>query len=296
MKSIGQFSLGLEQLESHAFFSQLCCIYPEGKHARSFFVELPTNDERFIALQEFLVRSGYKFTDTFRLETPRSIMLRIYFEYEASDFGEHSWYVIYPSRSLSEYPSRNPEGLLRNLGDHDYLLSDSEVEALQAGEIEIEELEKRIPEWAKDGLSTAGGYAILMGVEFANSIASRGLSVPTKPTESVAMVEWSPRLVFPRLSARCQFCDPKGNVIALDGDRSYGHLRDGYVQNPNLKYDQEALIGITDRAGMDDVAKSFECFGNAPKVSEPKLLVSERLAEWLIEHDDTLRWQPVEIE
>ena len=304
VKSTAQFSMGLERLAkpgdtrcrvSDELFAEICRIYPEGKGARSFFAKLPTDDSCFIALEALLKRSGYKFTNRFELETPRSAMLTVTVEYEGKDFGRHSWYEVYPSKLLAEYPSRNPQGLLRNLGDQDYPLSEEERKALLSKK--IDEPPKKIPKWADSALATVGGSSVLlMGVGLAKDIEASGFIVPSKPTESAGIVEWNPRLVFPRLSARCQFCDPKGNATAPDADRACGFLLEGCIQSPILKYDRDAVVSITGAGGVDDIAKTVERFGNAPEVAEPALLVSRRLTEWLIKRDKKLLWKPVEIE
>jgi hypothetical protein len=276
-------------------FDRIVSLYPEGRQRRSFYMSLLADDGRAIAVRKALADAGYiERWAKFGPSGGRYVAVKCVDEYEAGDFGRSEWYEVFPVNMLSDYPSRNAQGLLRNLGDWDYPLTEEERKALLSKK--IDEPQKKIPKWAANGLATVGGSsAILMGVGLAKAIEASGFVVPSKPTESSGILEWSPRLVFPKLSTRCQFCDPKGNVIAPDADRTCGFLVDGCVQSPTLKYDRDSMAGITGAGGIDDVAKTYERFGNTSEVADPALVVSKNLAAWLIARDKKLRWKPVEI-
>ena len=300
MKKIAQFSVGiasrLKPQETGCnipdeIIKEMTVIYPEGEKRRTFFVRLPTEDPRFLAIEDLLARNGYTFTNHLKMETPRSTMLTVTLEFEPSDFGHHDWYEVYPSRALADYLSRNEQGLIRNLGDRDFMLSDEENADLLAGK---HDARGKIPSWAYD-MVTGVGASRIMGTQVNELLASAKFHIPTKPTTVFGLFEWDPQVIFPILSAQCQFCDPKGIPIPIDGDRSYGMVVDGFIQSPVLKYDRSAVEQVLAQHGKPDVAKTREHFGNGPEVADPIILASRRLTAWLMSHDKKLSWKPVEI-
>ena len=273
-------------------FEKITSLYPEGFKKRAFFLSLPSSDERAILVRNTLTEAGIVERGA-KFGSAGGCYLAVTHtdEYELGDFGHHDWYEVYPSRALADYLSRNEQGLIRNLGDRDFMLSDEENADLLAGK---HDARGKIPSWAYD-MVTGVGASRIMGTQVNELLASAKFHIPTKPTTVFGLFEWDPQVIFPILSAQCKFCDPKGIPIPIDGDRSYGMMVDGFIQSPVLKYDRSAVEQVLAQHGEPDVAKTREHFGNGPEVADPIILASRRLTAWLMSHDKKLSWKPVEI-
>jgi hypothetical protein len=84
-------------------------------------------------------------------------------------------------------------------------------------------------------------------------------------------------------------------VLAVDVDRECGFVVDGHVQSPVLKYDRIAMNRFMAEMTNVDFARTKERFGNTPGVAEPIVVVSKRLAQWLLARDEKVIWKPVEV-
>jgi len=277
-----------------ALYESLAKILPDGKGKRSIYVSLSSDDVRLIAIRAILKEHGYtEVSSKFKtngIERPIAITETI--QYDELDFGYHEWYEIYPSLAGADYASRDEQGRIRNLGERDYTLTDEENAALLARE---EDPRGKIPTRIYDTIASVPPYALVMGKHAAEAALSAGLRISTKPTSVHNIFELTADFVFPPLSPACDFRDPQGQPVSSDMPRLCGHLADGFIQDPLLKYNRTDVMRLLTHGKVVDVAQTRERFGNAEGVSEPLFIISKRFTEWLMTIDGKLRWKPVEL-
>jgi hypothetical protein len=274
-------------------FDRIVSIYPEGRQRRSFSMTLPIDDDRTIAVRQGLKGAGFiERGSKFGPSGGHYVAVKFVDEYEASDFGHHEWYEVYPSLSGADYVSRDERGRIRNLGERDYTLSQEENAALLARE---EDARGKIPMRLYDSIASVPPFALIMGKNAVDAAESAGFHISLKPTTVLNILELTTDVMFPVLSGVCDFRDPKGLPIPFDEPRLCGHLVDGFIQDPLLKYNRKDVLQVLEHEKIVDVAKTKERFGNAVGVSEPLFIVSKRFTEWLMTSDRKLRWKPVEL-